>query len=236
MQVDTIDLVDESPVQPSDDGAFESSHRQNVEDVEDVEDDEEDDYQRMAAAARRRANVDTDDRNPIIEVFVEPAIPDTMPVAVKIHYQQAFKEVRQSWCRTNIAAGKLQQSEEPDVIIKLNGRKVYDVQTCKSLGVGLDAAGLPTIKDAHGIPQSLEMVHIQATTRQLDEEERERRLKTATDEPEAPESPEEAKEPVYRLIMRSRDHDELKISVRKVRCVENHSYEANGYRTLRWRR
>jgi hypothetical protein len=133
---------------------------------------------------------------------------------------QTFKEVRQSWCRTNIAAGKLQPSAEPDVMIKLNGRKVYDVQTCKSLGIGLDAEGRPTLKDAHGIPQSLEMVRICATTRQIEDEEREKRLKAAADEPDAPSSPVQPKEPEYKLVLRSRDYEELKISVRKVGCVE----------------
>jgi hypothetical protein len=218
MQVDTVDLVEESPVRHSDDGLLDSRHGQ------DGEEDEEDDYQRMAAAARRRANGDTDERNPIIQVFVEPTMPDMMPVAVKIHYLQTFKEVRQSWCRTNIAAGKLQPSAEPDVMIKLNGRKVYDVQTCKSLGIGLDADGLPTLKDTHGIPQSLEMVHMHATTRQIEDEEREKRLKAA-DEPEAPSSPVQPKEPEYKLVMRSRDYDEFKISVRKVCCVEKQGCE-----------
>jgi hypothetical protein len=206
IQADTIDLVDESPALPSDDPPLGSSQG--------GEEDEEAEFQRMAAAARQRAQ-QGDNRNPVIQVFVEPLMPDVMPVAVKIHYQQTFKEVRQSWCQTNIAAGKLPPSTEPDVIIKLNGRKIYDVQTCKSLGIGLDTEGRPTLQDAHGIPQPLEMVHIYATTRQLEDEEREKRLREA-DAPDAPSSPAEAKEPEYKLVLRSRDYDEMKVTVKQV--------------------
>jgi hypothetical protein len=213
--VDVID-IDElvSPsAQQNDNGAVDSGRGK------DEEDEEDEIYRNLAASARRRANQNKSagEVNPVISILIEPRIPNTVPLMVKRLYLQNFKGVRLAWCQHNIERKLLDPSLESDVIFTWRGRKIFDLQTCKSLGLGLDEEGLPTLEDLNGIPQLFDKVAIQATTEKIESEERRNKLANkaaVTEEPAS--SPQQSVERQYRVILRSRDYADQKLIVKEV--------------------
>jgi hypothetical protein len=184
-----------------------------------MDEDADDDYREMAAAARRRANGQrsAEAPNPILNILVTPAIEGMLPLVVKLRFLQPFKKVRQEWCKHNIESGRLDPSAEPDVILKWRERKVYDVQTCKSLGVTLDEDGQPMLMDKYGVPEVCDKVNMTATTKQAESEERQSRLVRVAPAPEEPaSSPVRSAERAFRLILRSKDYPEQKFLIKEV--------------------
>jgi hypothetical protein len=214
-QADPIDL--DEFVSPS----FQDSSALDSGRGKDEEEEEDEVYRNLAAAARRRANQNKSavEANPVISILIEPRIPNTLPLMVQRLYQQNFKAVRLAWCKHNIERNLLDPSQESDVIFTWRGRKIFDVQSCKSLGLGLDVEGLPTLEDVNGIPQLFDKVAIQATTEKIESEERRNKLANkaaVTDEPAS--SPQQPVERQYRVILRSRDYADQKIIVKEVWC------------------
>lgn len=187
---------------------------------EEEEEDDDECYRNLAASARQRANQNMSsagEANPVINIFIEPRIPNTLPLMVKRLYLQNFKGVRLAWCQQNIERNLLDKSQESDVIFTWRGRKVFDLQSCKSLGLELDEEGLPTLEDSDGIPQRFDKVAIVATTEKIQSEERRNELAKKAivmDEPKS--SPQQPVENQYRVILRSKDYEDQKIIVKEV--------------------
>jgi len=150
-----------------------------------------------------------------VQIGLEPRIANTQPLLVKRRFHQNIKPVRLAWCQQNAPPhGVLTKEQESDVILTWRGLKVYDFQTCKSLGLQLDDEGLPTIQDSAGRRERLDRLAIVATTAKIQAQEKlnEEKRRMGIVEPPSPPAPEAERQ--FRLILRSKSYAEQKIRVK----------------------
>jgi hypothetical protein len=192
------------------------------------EDDPDEEFPELAAKARQRAKEQerlqdtktTPEADPVLSIFIHSDIPETAPLLVKRRYRQTFKDVRRAWCSKNA----IPESDQNNVFFTFRGRKVFDVATPKSLGINLDYDGSPVLKGEDGYSEPGDKVEVIATTLAIQEQQRrdalaeiEARLR-AEKEREEPHSETVAKnqEKQFKVIMRSKGHEDHKILVREV--------------------
>lgn len=75
--------------------------------------------------------------DPVLKLLVSSTIPDTEPLIAKRKLSQRLREVREAWCKRQ----NLPDEMANRVFLVYCGRKLYDVTTCRSLGIAVDADG-----------------------------------------------------------------------------------------------
>jgi hypothetical protein len=106
--------------------------------------------------------------NPTISIFIDPRIPDARPLLVTRKWNQRLREVRTEWCKRQDFVADFADT----VILTWRGIRVFDVASCKSLGIELDVNGQAILSGRDGIDESGEKVLLVATTPALIEEEK----------------------------------------------------------------
>lgn len=106
--------------------------------------------------------------NPVISIFIQPQIPGTQPLLVTRKWNQRLKEVRTAWCQRQDFVADFADT----VILTWRGIRVFDVASCKSLGIELDMNGQPILSGRDGLDESGERIVLVATTPALIEEEK----------------------------------------------------------------
>lgn len=171
--------------------------------------------------------------DPKIQLFITSPIPGATPLVVTRKLSQRLQEVLEAWC------GK--QTHVPDfdptqVFLTYRLRKLYNVTTCKSLGIKLDSEGriIPDRRDwvdddETGIGGEHEgKVHLEAVTPELwmklkEDKQNNRKgsstvkqsadVPTGEDTPMAPEVEAEA-EQVIRITMKAKGFKDVKLKVK----------------------
>nr|POE63357.1 hypothetical protein CFP56_04260 [Quercus suber] len=116
--------------------------------------------------------------DPPIKLLISSRLPNTQPLIVFRKLSQRLKEIRDVWCMKQ----GLSETQTQDVFLIHNMKRIYDVTTCKSLGLDVDRDGIVTMRGAEGMDE-LDKVHLEAVTEELftqmkehkTREERERR-------------------------------------------------------------
>ncbi|KAG8623793.1 hypothetical protein KVT40_008769 [Elsinoe batatas] len=98
--------------------------------------------------------------DPIIKVLVTSPIKDTKPLLVHRKLSQRFQEIRTVWCQKQ----GFDEETSCKIFLIFKMRKLYDVTTCKSLGIKVDAEG--TVLGSSGLGDDDEegRVHVVAVT------------------------------------------------------------------------
>jgi hypothetical protein len=99
---------------------------------------------------------------PVVQLFIQSRIPDTKELLVYRKLSQRLEEVRKNWCKKQ----NFPPEFSPHVFFIHRMRRCYDVTTCKSLGLEVDAFGNLTMKGAEG-KEGVEKVHLQAVTQEI---------------------------------------------------------------------
>ncbi|KAH7170878.1 ubiquitin-2 like Rad60 SUMO-like-domain-containing protein [Dactylonectria macrodidyma] len=172
------------------------------------------------------------------EILVTSEMPDAKTLLVKFIFDKPLRVIRETWIakqRQNGIHIPLDQSD--DVVLTWRRRKVYNYSTLLSLGIRPHADGR-LVADAHGsagLLDSSTRVHLEAWTpelfQQMEREEELRRKREAgelSDEEEAESAPEP--ETKIKVILKARDLDDVKLSVRPETTVET---LVTGFRTQR---
>lgn len=157
---------------------------------------------------------DDDGPDPVMTIFIVPEMPNTEPLLVHRRYKQKLKDVRKAWCRHN----NLRPSQEAECIFVWNNKRIYDVQSCQDIGILVEDDGAPYVLTADGLHESLENIALAATTRAIWEEEKlesQKRARAAEIELEG-RSPEPTKEPEYKVILKSKNHNDVKLKMKRV--------------------
>jgi hypothetical protein len=161
---------------------------------------------------------DDEGPNPVLTVFIVPRIPNTKPLLVKRKYNQVLKDVRLAWCKHN----NLTPAETATIIFTWRDRRVFDIQSCKSLGIKIDEDGIPYIL-TDDIRAELENVALIATTRNIMEEEKrdeKKRTELIPDEPSEQPSQTATSEPTgeqqYKVVLRSKSYPDQKLILKEV--------------------
>lgn len=162
--------------------------------------------------------------DPIVQLFVTSQIPNTNPLIVHRKLSQRLQEIRQVWCNKQ----GFSEDTANDVFFIHKMRRVYDVTTCKSLGLDVDAEGNIVVKGADG-KQDVDKVHLEAVTSAIFAEmkaekarESQKRSGEIAQQDEAavgpaatvPEAPVE--ESVIRLVLKAKEKDDFKLKVKPV--------------------
>jgi len=179
--------------------------------------------------------------DPIIHILITSEIPNTKPLMVQRRFSQRLAEVRRVWCNKQGFQGEVADA----VFLVFKMRKLYDVTTCKSLGIKLDSDGRiiteHSADDVFARDESLDSfgsqqggkVHIQAVTEELftelkrqREEARLGRFKTSFDASEGAElqhsplllddSEKVEVEKKIRVVLKTKDHPDYKVIIRPV--------------------
>ncbi|KAK5107829.1 hypothetical protein LTR62_000643 [Meristemomyces frigidus] len=148
------------------------------------------------------------DMDPRIQLLVTSRIPDTTPLVCIRKLSQRLQEIRHAWCKKQ----NFPQSFAESVYLVHKGHKVFDVTSCRSLGLDVDADGHVFMRGAEGA-EGVEKVHLEAVTdtimREIKAEKmaQEKKRQLATDDEGAEDGadvPPVEEEPTYRIMMISK--------------------------------
>ena len=162
--------------------------------------------------------------DPTIKLFLSSPIPNTTPLIVCRRLSQRLREVREAWCQ--------KQNFSPDftsqVFFTYRLRRVYDVTTCRSLGLEMSQFGdwrAPGSEEVAGA----ENVHLEAMTEQLWRDAKERRDRERRGEAEnagggeseviggaEPSAPDEER---IRVVLKAKARKDFQLRVRPVSRV-----------------
>lgn len=158
--------------------------------------------------------------DPVVSILITSRITNTTPLIVNRKVSQRLKDVRVTWCQ--------RQGFTPDftttVFLTWRGKRLFDVTTCGSLGIGVDFNGKIVTKGQKDILGEEErQIHMEAMTEEILEEiQRMRRRKADEEGPEETEVQEqqppapEKKEPQVRIILKAKGYSDLKLIVKPV--------------------
>lgn len=223
----------------------EASRAQPSVPVEEIQDESEDEFAELARKARQqrqqsnnrsshKVNADSaspgvdssgqtnHDRppDPTIELLINSPLPNTNPLIVHRKLSQPTGAVRQAWCQKQ---GFTKEYTE-GVFFVHRMRRVYDVTTCRSLGLDVDALGNVTMKGADG-KEGVHKVLLQAVTEEAFQQMKEQKDKeaqtghgeqVADDHGEHAAAPEK-EEKLVRVILKAKGQSDFKLKVKPVR-------------------
>jgi len=175
--------------------------------------------------------------DPPVMILVYSQIANTNPLKVYRKLSQNLREIRLAWCKRQGFSETFTES----VFLVHRMRKVYDVTTCKSLGLDTDAEGNITMKGAEG-KEGVDQVALEAVTQDiydklLAQKDREDAKRRGQWEPAAEPGAEEAEavtepaaEEFIGLVFRARGKPDFKLRVKPVSqplSLSNRSHLAN---------
>jgi hypothetical protein len=161
--------------------------------------------------------------DPPVTILVHSQIANTNPLKVFRKLSQNLREIRLAWCKRQ----GFNESFTDNVFLIHRMRKVYDVTTCKSLGLETDAEGNITMKGAEG-KEGCDQVALEAVTQEIydrmlaekDREDAKRRDKWDPAADAGAEQEETATAPVAEeligLVLRARGKPDFKLKVKPV--------------------
>ncbi len=163
-------------------------------------------------------------QDPVVQILVSSPIEGTKPLVIKRKLSQRLKDVKYAWCDKQVLDGRpVSEETKRLVFLTWRGNKVFDVTTCKALGLSADASGRLRI-DGEGFDEE-GRIHLVAWTEEIFEEfkkrkaaERKRLVLDPMGEEEEEESnvttihPEEQVQK-FKIILKSKDRMEFKIQV-----------------------
>ncbi|KAA6415990.1 MAG: hypothetical protein FRX48_00709 [Lasallia pustulata] len=156
----------------------------------------------------------TDD---IVSILITSRIANTTPLIVNRRISQRLKDVRVTWCG--------RQGFTPEatatVFLTWRGKRLFDVTTCKSLGIGVSADGTIVMKgEKDDLSEEERQIHMEAMTEEIFEDYKDSKRRAIADEDteegekqEAEETEQKPEEQV-RIILKAKGLDDFKLKVK----------------------
>lgn len=99
--------------------------------------------------------------DPTVQILITSLIPSTKPLLVHRKISQSLREVRVEWCKRQEFAPELHSS----VYLTWKGRRLFDVTTCRSLGIRAESKFALADEDHDSEAGSRELrIHMEAAT------------------------------------------------------------------------
>ena len=153
--------------------------------------------------------------DPVLQIFITSDIPNTIPLIVSRRSLQRLKDVRLAWLeRQNLSA-----DVKDTIFLTWRGKRVFDVTTCKSLGITVDAIGKTSLKESSW-EQEQEKIHMEAMTAKMLEAYKESKRKGGCQEDDTTQEVNvvgQDHEAQIRIILKAKGLDDFKLQVRPVR-------------------
>ncbi|KAL9080068.1 MAG: hypothetical protein Q9157_001091 [Trypethelium eluteriae] len=129
----------------------------------------------MTSSAGAKKSPSTEAPDPVVQLLITSPIEGSCPLIVKRKLSQRLQEVRAAWCSRQQFPPPI---TEVDVFLTWRGRRIFDVTSCKSLGIAVDALGTTFIpgqkkgfSDREGFKDDDEdgavKVHLEAVTEEI---------------------------------------------------------------------
>ncbi|WEW60359.1 hypothetical protein PRK78_005844 [Emydomyces testavorans] len=165
--------------------------------------------------------------NQAVQILITSALENTKPLLVRRLLSQSLGEVRKAWCNKQGFTPEMTSS----VFLTWKGRRLFDVTTCKSLGIQVSAVddiffSVNRLSTEDGTLR----VHMEAVTQELFEMKKHH---IDIDPDQAQESKalkEEMGSKVLRITLKSPNTEEFKVKVRPATQI---SYVLDSFRTAR---
>ena len=100
--------------------------------------------------------------DPVLQIFITSDIPNTIPLIVSRRSSQRLKDVRLAWLERQ----DLSTDVADTIFLTWRGKRVFDVTTCNSLGITVDAIGRISSKEGSW-EQEQEKIHMEAMTTKM---------------------------------------------------------------------
>ncbi|CAF9915904.1 hypothetical protein IMSHALPRED_002737 [Imshaugia aleurites] len=157
----------------------------------------------------------TSQPNPIIQILITSSIDNTIPLIVSRRLSQRLKDVRLEWAkRQNFTTNFVDT-----VFLTWRGKRVFDVTTCRSLGITVDAIGRISTKGSSWEEEEGQ-IHMEAMTASiLEAYKKAKRIEaTGQEDPVKKDEPLAVQdhEPQVRIILKAKGLDDFKLQVRPV--------------------
>lgn len=157
--------------------------------------------------------------DPVLQILITSEIANTQPLIVNRRLSQRLKDVRLAWAQRQ----GLTQDVTNMVFLTWRGKRLFDVTSCKSLGITVDVNGdISTRGDILSDEEG--QIHMQAMTAEIFEAYKNaRRIKPGVENEdqrraEGDSGKEEKKETQLRIILKSKGFDDFKLIVKPV-CI-----------------
>lgn len=157
--------------------------------------------------------------DPVVQILITSPIPDTDPLIVSRRISQRLKDVRLAWC----ARQPFTPEFIPTVFLTWRGNRLFDVTTCKSLGIAIGPDGDILLKGRRDIMgEEDRQIHMEALTEEILAERQRSKSSVITENAEENEVEEvladkKEKETQVRIILKAKGLDDFKLIVKPVR-------------------
>lgn len=159
--------------------------------------------------------------DPVLRILITSDIDNTVPLIVNRRLSERLKDVRLAWAKRQKLTGDFTDT----VFLTWRGKRIFDVTTCKSLGITVDGTGRISLKG--GSWENEEgRIHMEAmTTKMLESYKESKRNEANSQEDDAVQGEAVAvqdREVRVMIILKARGVDSFKLQVRPVRrpCVD----------------
>ena len=158
----------------------------------------------------------TSQPDPILEILITSSIDNTIPLIVTRRLSQRLKDVRLAWAKRQSFITDFTDT----VFLTWRGKRVFDVTTCRSLGITVDAIGRVSTKGGSWEEEEGQ-IHMEAMTAKILEAYKKAKRNDATGQEDvaAQEEPVAVQdfETQVRIILKAKGLDDFKLQVRPVR-------------------
>jgi len=155
--------------------------------------------------------------DPIVDILITSRLPNTKPLIVSRKLTQRLKDVRVAWCQRQGFSAEISAG----VFLTWRGKRMFDVTTCRSLGIGVDTDGNVALRGERDVlGEGNRQIHMEAMTEEIMDEYKKEKHNRAprgaghndeeiVDQPKPPEG--------TKIILRSKDYEDFKLIVKPVR-------------------
>ena len=154
---------------------------------------------------------------PIAEILITSKIPGTDVKVIKRRIDQRLKEVRLAWC----SCQEFSDLESQRIVLLFKKSRVFDVDTPRSIGIGVDAFGDIVMEgEQDSLGSADRRIHMEAIYEEDLQNlamEQEQARDPELDDAELEPPPPEPQEPQIKIILRARGMENFKLIVKPVR-------------------
>ncbi|MCJ1397149.1 hypothetical protein MMC11_000341 [Xylographa trunciseda] len=162
--------------------------------------------------------------DPVVSLLITSRIPNTNPLIVNRRLSQRLKDVRIAWCQRQQFTAEATQN----VILTWRGKRLFDVSSCKSIGIGVDTHGNIVLKGEKDIfGEANRQIHLEAMTEETlevlkkakEHTEAEEIIEDAIEEIEgnAPKQPNQEQQ--IRIILKAKELKDFKLIVKPTTLI-----------------
>ena len=165
----------------------------------------------------------------VISILITSRITNTNPLIVNRKLHQRLKDVRMAWCQRQGFTAEYTAT----ILLVWRGRRLFDVTSCKSLGIDVDFNGNMIARGEKDIlGEENHHLHMEAMTEEMFEQHKKEREASQQIVPERPDVEEAVvqipQEPQVRIILKGKGFEDFKLIVKHVRSHRDLLAETNS--------